>query len=127
MDEYEYIDENEFIDLIICLLYKEIGKRYLTGVIYEDSIIKIFARYSYNANFKVNEHPQMYRVDRKKFLNSSNPDLKDYKNIIFSFGKDNNFVARYSREVGYIVPHIRKMINDEDYNIQEKFMYVLEN
>jgi hypothetical protein len=130
MEEYEYLEKNEFLDIISNFVNKEVGKITKAGVIYEDSKIKIFSRY----NDILHQTFVIYRVDRKKFLDSHNPDLRDYPNIVFSYGRNNiyndsmfNDIVRYSREVGYIVPHIINMLYDENYRVQEKVMWTLEN
>ena len=132
-EEYEYISEHQFTELTNNLL--KTLENYLNNVNntyyqYEDTMIKVMARrISYVG---LNAHPTptgIYRVDRKRFLSSKDAMLKDYPNIVYSLGKypDYDTLVRYSKEVGYIVPHIKRLINDDNYFKQEQVMCLLES
>lgn len=129
MEEYEYLEVEDFLNLLNAFVKMEVGNVTISGLIYEDSKIKIFSRY---VDFASNLS-KVYRVDRKQFLESKNLDLRNYPNIALSYGsklKDVSYVdqvVRYSREIGYIIPHIKNMLYDDSYRMQEKVMYILEN
>lgn len=130
MEEYEYVDKDEFLNLVSEFIKKEKITMKTSMMIYQDSKIKLFSRYN---DTRYYDTVSFYRLDRKKFLYSANPCLRDYPNIVFSFGsRFNDYssyddVVKYSREIGFIVPHIKKMINDDNYRTEEKVMWALEN
>ncbi len=134
MEEYEYISESQFTDLTNKLL--KTFKKHLSIKIdhrkiydYEDTMIKVRAQSKY-IGFDVYPTPTgIYRVDRKRFLFSKDAMLKDYPNIVYVLGihPDYNTVVKYSKEVGYIVPHIKRLVNDDKYFKQEQVMCLLES
>jgi hypothetical protein len=133
-EEYEYISEHQFNKLIIELL-KSLTKNLSIPnnnhniYDYEDTMIKVRAQSVY---LGLDAHPtpkRIYRVDRKRFLFSKDAMLKDYPNIVYALGAypDYTTLVRYSKEVGYIVPHIKRLVNDDNYFKQEQVMCLLES
>lgn len=132
MEEYEYISEFEFSLLINSFYNKNkklfIGKNTYSNCLYEDSMIKIHIT-TLNALNVITNIKMPYRVDRKKFINSKDEMLRKYPNIVFSKGKypDYECIVRYSKEAGYITPHIKRLLNDKEYLKEEMVMFTLEN
>lgn len=129
MEEYEFITQDEFHKLIRKFYAKRTSmfKQYNTtsSCIYEDSMIKVFSGQRYSSigtSFP-------YRVDRKKFTYSDDYMLRKYPNIVFSLGPYPlyNEIVRYSKEAGYIVPHLKKLIYDYKYFQEEQVMFILES
>lgn len=135
--EYEYISSDQFADLM-GEFYRKLRSHFspdrrLNSVDeYHDSMIYVRSRIRLDADYlydTINAKKWIYRVDRKRFHDSSDRMLKDYPNIVYSLGKypDYQTLVKYSREVGYIVPHIKRLINDDKYFKQEQAMYLLLN
>ena len=134
MEEYEYIPEHQFDELIIKFLKTlknnlSIPNDNRNIYDYEDSMIKVRAQSVY---IGLDAHPtpkRIYRVDRKRFLFSKDAMLKDYPNIVYALGGYPNYdtLVRYSKEVGYIVPHLKRLVNDDNYFKQEQVMWLLEH
>lgn len=133
-EEYEYMLEEEFVKLLNKLSFK-IGEyfkqdRFKYVYEYEDSLIYIRTK---PADYEVisanNWLGSVYRVDRKRFPDSSNELLREYPNIVYALGKypDYDTLVKYSKEVGYIIPHIKRLVNDDEYLKAEQVMFLLEN
>ena len=133
-EEYEYISEHQFDELITKFLKTlknnlSIPNDNRNIYDYEDTMIKVRAQSVY---LGLDAHPtpkRIYRVDRKRFLFSKDAMLKDYPNIVYALGVYPNYdkLVRYSKEVGYIVPHLKRLVNDDKYFKQEQVLCALEN
>lgn len=132
--EYEYISEEKFSELVQTL-YRKLAKSsvlkrdkwspYVTQ--YEDTMVKIFTKQNYDEQPLAAALP--YRVDRKRFRDSKDELLNKYPNIVFSMGKypEDDLIVRYSEEVGYIIPHMKRLLEDDEYFKKEQFFFLLEN
>lgn len=131
-EDYYYLSESEFISLL-----EEFNKIVFVddSALYEDTFIKVYRPLSININYKNKiQHDYskfIYRVDRKRFEFSEDELLRKYPNIVYSAGKYPNYdvfdVVRYSKEVGYVIPHILQLVYDESYRKYEKAMYAISN
>ncbi len=131
-EDYYYLSESEFTSLL-----EEFNKIvFVNGsAVYEDTFIKVYRPLriitDYKNEIQYDYSKSIYRVDRKRFEFSKNELLRKYPNIVYSAGKYPNYdafdVIRYSKEVGYIIPHILQLVYDESYRKYEKAMYVISN
>jgi len=122
-DEYKFISLQDFIKLAQQVV--ELYNKYT----YTDSIVEISSKTEY-ISMVGSSHTRLvpYLVKRKRFMNSENELLRKYPCIILAETRQNGISSiHYSKEAGYIVPHMTKLVNDPQYRKIERTMYLLEN